>query len=151
MQTRRTVTTGAAFAVIGLLFLVLSFKYPMGTIARMGPGWFPAAVASLLLVLGAAMLVTGITTGRPEHVTFGRRDVVCVAVVCGSLVAFGLVLPIFGLFPATVVLVAVAMIGYGARSWAAYIVLPVVLAAAVTLLFGLILNLPVPILSAGGL
>ena len=150
MRVRREVITGALFAAIGSLFLTLSFNYAMGTVGRMGPGWFPAALASLLLLLGVAMVIKGLVAGSSEEVVLSRRDVAAAGLVCGSLLAFGLVLPLLGLLPATVVLVGLAMIGHRERSWAEYIILPLAFAAAVTVLFGLVLNLPVPILSAGG-
>lgn len=150
MRARRDVIAGLVFAVIGVLFLALSFNYSMGSVGRMGPGWFPAAVATLLVIVGAAMVAKGLASSNAGHVSFSQRDVAAAGLVCGSLVAFGIVLPKLGLLPATLILVGLAMLARRVRSRSEYIVLPLALAAGVAILFGLILNLPVPILAAGG-
>ena len=44
--------SGLLFAALGAGALYISWRYPAGTAARMGPGYFPHLVSSLLVLLG---------------------------------------------------------------------------------------------------
>ena len=150
MRVPRDVVTGGVFALIGGLFLSQSFNYAMGTVGRMGPGWFPAALASLLVAVGVGMVVKGLLSAQTIQLRFSQRDIAAAGLVCGSLVVFGVALPALGLLPATLLLVGMAMLARRDRSRSEYVWLPLAFAAAVTLLFGIALSLPVPILTWGG-
>src|SRR5262249_12825477 len=49
--------SGLFFATLGAAALYISWRYPAGTAARMGPGYFPHMVASLLILLGGVLVV----------------------------------------------------------------------------------------------
>ena len=46
---------GLIFLAFGIAAIALSSGYPLGTAARMGPGYFPRILGILLVVLGAAL------------------------------------------------------------------------------------------------
>jgi len=146
MHVRRQIAIGAVFIAIGLTFLAFSSNYAMGTASRMGPGWFPAAVALLLAIVGVATIAMEVLGRRSSRVAISRRDTRAVGWVCASLLSFGALLPRLGLVPATVALTVLAMAGQSGRPRLEYVVVPVALAALVTVLFGWLLKLPVPLL-----
>lgn len=49
--------TGAICVVLGTAALYFGQSYKVGTAARMGPGYFPRALAALLITLGAIALI----------------------------------------------------------------------------------------------
>ena len=50
---------GVLFMSFGLAALVIARSYPLGTAARMGPGYFPRVLGILLLGLGALLSLSG--------------------------------------------------------------------------------------------
>jgi hypothetical protein len=93
---------GLIFAAFGIAAIVLGSAYPLGTAARMGPGYFPRILGIMLIVLGAALSLRALrTTGSPLPGWKWRP----VVVVLGSVVAFGLIVTHVGLVLATVGLI----------------------------------------------
>lgn len=133
--------SGALMIAIGASFLLLSFGYSFGDASGIGPAAFPAVVASLLILVGCLLVIrAGIAHGGMVEGIHWRP----LTLVVASVVAFGILLPLTGLGPATVVLVllgALAMPGFGLRD--------ALLAAAIVTVFGYIvfvwaLKLPIP-------
>jgi hypothetical protein len=94
---------GLLFIGVGIFTIVVAANYPMGTAARMGPGYFPRALGSLLIILGFFSLVRGLRTpGEPIPRWFFRPIIVAL----GSVVIFGLIVQIVGMALSTVFLVA---------------------------------------------
>ena len=92
---------GVLFIAVGLGTVVIASHYPMGTAARMGPGYFPRALGSLLMILGLFSAIRGLRTpGEPISRWFIRPFITLV-----SVVAFGLVVDKLGMALATVLLV----------------------------------------------
>lgn len=60
------VAAGVIFVAFGLWFGLQSLGLEMGTTLKMGPGYFPAVLSVLLVVLGVAVLVEGLrNAGEP--------------------------------------------------------------------------------------
>lgn len=47
---------GGLVSAVGLLALAEAFRYPMGTLNRMGPGFYPAAIAIALVLFGLGII-----------------------------------------------------------------------------------------------
>lgn len=104
MEHRRSlpdVLSGAIFAGIGLAFVVASLGYDVGTLLRMGPGYFPLVIGGLLIVLGVAIVVKGLVAG--EAIDFGAIPWRSIAMVVAALVVFGLTVRRAGFVPAVFV------------------------------------------------
>lgn len=48
--------------LIGLAFVVLGWRLPMGSATQMGPGYIPVGAALILIALGAASLLRGLAS-----------------------------------------------------------------------------------------
>ncbi len=48
IRNKRDFWSGMMFLIIGLLFVLLSRQYQLGTAAKMGPGYFPTVLGGLL-------------------------------------------------------------------------------------------------------
>jgi hypothetical protein len=102
---------GVLYMAFGLATVLIALSYSPGTAGRMGPGYFPRGLGSLMILLGAflslrAMRINGsrISLGSPKPLL----------VVLGSVVLFGLTIPLLGMAAATVLLViAVGVFAYG--------------------------------------
>lgn len=101
MLSNRDFLRGLALIGIALLFGVPALQYPIGTAARAGPGMFPLAVSTLLLLVGVATIVRS-RVMAPVPMTFGIRNV---GLILGSLVAFAVVSLTVNMALAIVVLV----------------------------------------------
>lgn len=96
---------GILFVAIGAAAVIIAFHYPMGTAARMGPGYFPRALGSLLMILGAFSVLRGLRQQQAPIMTWRWRAIV---IVLGSTVVFGLIVQHVGLALSTVFLVVAA-------------------------------------------
>lgn len=96
---------GLLFVAFGVFAIIIARNYPLGTAARMGPGYFPRLLGILLVVLGAALSLTALRGQGPPLPGWKWRPV---SIVLLSVVAFGLVLTHAGLVLSTIGLIAVA-------------------------------------------
>ena len=98
----KDILSGLLFVGFGAAFGYAATGYPLGTAFRMGPGYFPLLLAGALVVLGIAILITGVTAAAadsPVGVVPWRGALF----LLGALVYFGatvrglgLVLALFG-------------------------------------------------------
>jgi hypothetical protein len=139
--------SGLMFAVFGLLFVIFSRSYAMGTAARMGPAYFPTVLGGLLLLLGAFVAIKGLTAqtedGKVERFYFKP-----LLLVLGAVVAFGLLLRPGGLFVALAALVIISSLGSHEFKWRDVLLLTVGLAVLVLIVFIYGLGMTVPVLPA---
>ncbi|WP_454624649.1 tripartite tricarboxylate transporter TctB family protein [Bradyrhizobium cenepequi] len=83
----QNVGRGLLVIAIALLFLAQSESYAVGSFGRPGPGLFPILVASMLLLIGLAVLVRSRFIDSVPF-EFHFRNIILIIV---SLVSFGLV------------------------------------------------------------
>ena len=94
--------TGVIYLGIGALGILVGREYSFGSAGRMGPGYFPFVISCLLLLFGVITVVRSfLTDGEPVGALAWRA----IALVIGSVVAFGLLLPTAGLVIAMLVMV----------------------------------------------
>ena len=140
---------GAALAVIGLAVAGYAYaSYDMGSLRRMGPGFFPVALGLFLAVLGGLIAVPAM--GRPgQSRPFAWPETIAVV---ASLLAFGLLLDKLGVLLTTAVTVLIASAVAPRRGLGWRLALTGAVTALVWLVFvwGLDMSLPVwPDISPG--
>jgi len=133
---------GVMFIAFGVAAITVGSAYPIGTAARMGPGYFPRILGILLIVLGAVLSLRGLRTPG-SGITFG--SFVPMLVVLGSVVLFGLTALKIGLVLATIVLILISSAASPEFRWKEAIVSGIILAAVAVgaFIWGLGLEFPV--------
>ncbi|WP_216851371.1 tripartite tricarboxylate transporter TctB family protein [Acidisphaera sp. L21] len=110
---RQSTAQGLLLAAIGLFFGLNALRYPVGTLARFGPGLFPLVVSAALLVLAVAMLVRSrFITSPPLH--FNIRNI---AIIMAALAGFVVVTTFVDMAAGIVVLVFTATLAGTAYHW----------------------------------
>jgi len=107
IRNQRDFGAGIMYMVIGLFFAIMATNYPMGTAAKMGPGYFPFYLGILMFLLGVLVAVKafGAKAAIESIPKFNWR---IMAQITGAVVLYGLLLPRMGFLVAIVVLVFVA-------------------------------------------
>lgn len=133
--------TGLLFSGLGATAIIIGAKYPLGTAARMGAGYFPLLVSVGLIILGGILLIRSFVSETDEVGEIDPRPFLMMMV---SVLLFGLLIEDWG-FPlaGAVVVVGASLAGRVFKPIETGL-LAVGLVVLCTLLFsyGLGLNLP---------
>ena len=140
---------GLMFAAFGVGAIVVAAGYPLGTAARMGPGYFPRMLGILLIVLGSALALRALRLQGSALPAWPWRPTV---VILGSVVFFGLIVTRVGLAFSTVILIFLASLASHEFRPREALISGVLLAALSIAVFviGLKLQLPIwPVMRLG--
>ena len=120
---------------------------PMGTLMRMGPGNFPAWLGAILSFFGLFIAARGLWRLRPEEIRGRSPDslqwtIRPVACIVGAMVAFGFVMPRYGLVPALLAMFLVNAFAARDIRWGETVAVTLVLTAFAVIVFVGLLKLP---------
>jgi len=134
---------GAAFAIIakGDPFGIFP-GYPIGSASRMGPGYFPFVLATILAVLGLIITFLSIATHSEPVEKFAIRPLIF---ILGAVVIFGLLVKVLGFALGIVVLVMVSAYGGHEFKFREVLIMGIILAVCSVLIFVYGLKLPFPV------
>jgi putative Ca2+/H+ antiporter (TMEM165/GDT1 family) len=108
---------GLILVVVGLAAAIQAQSYQIGTLTRMGPGFFPAALGIILAAAGAVLLGTAMARNARATVIGDQparrhgpewRGWIC---ICLAVIAFAVLGELTGLVPATFACVFIAALG----------------------------------------
>ena len=105
IRAERDFFAGLLYAVLAIAFLWWGRDYRFGTASRMGPGYFPVALGSLLLAFGATSMVRAFFRDGPPVGGIALRKL-CLIIM--AVVAFGMLVTAAGLIFALPVMVIVS-------------------------------------------
>jgi Tripartite tricarboxylate transporter TctB family len=97
--------TGVIYVTVGVAAFLIGRDYPFGTAGRMGPGYFPAVLSVLLILLGVIAIARSFFQPGPPIGAFPIKQIV---LVIGATVLFGALINTAGLIVALLVLVLVS-------------------------------------------
>lgn len=144
IRNPRDFWSGVMFLVLGVLFVIFSQAYQLGTPARMGPGFFPTMLGALMALLGLLVAWRSLarTADRTELERVGWRELFLVLVAVG---VFAATLSYLGMVVAVTLLIAISATGSHEFNWKETAILIVVLLVMSHLVFvrGLELQFPV--------
>ncbi|MBO1073633.1 tripartite tricarboxylate transporter TctB family protein [Roseomonas marmotae] len=131
---------GLLLMAAGAWFAMYSGNYSMGTLRRMGPGYFPVVIGGTIILFGLLVLVPGMLRAgslpRPEWRPF--------ATISLSVLAFAVIVERFGLVPATIALTLSAALAEPGLKPLRIILLALGLSALGVIVFTQGLGIPLP-------
>jgi hypothetical protein len=132
------------FAAFGLFFSGFGTRYTFGSAARMGSGYFPTVLGTILIILGAVIALGALSAeAETTHVAkFGWRTIL---LVLGAVVLFGFLLNHAGLVIALAAVIMVSSYASHEFGWKASLVNTVVLIALCLAVFVYALSLQFPL------
>lgn len=136
----RDVLAGALFMLFGAIGFAVGLGYPMGSAARMGPGYFPVVLSGALFLVGAYLAAKSLR-GHMPAARIAWRPALAVLAAALSFAAVERV----GLAIAAVILVLVASLaqpGWRLRREGA---LALALACFAVIVFRRLLGMPIPL------
>lgn len=101
LRNNKDLLAGLLFILIGGLAVVIARDYPMGSVARMGPGYFPTILGGILFLFGVYVMIRGIFSGEKVQGEWGWKPLALIAL---SIVFFGFLMDRLGMVPALVVM-----------------------------------------------
>lgn len=141
----RAVAGGMLATALGVFAMWEGGGYAVGSIRRMGPGWFPVALGVLLVALGLALALWGLTRhGARAEIDSERADWRALAAITAGLAAFAALIERAGLVPAVFALVALASLAAGPPRPLRVLALAAAISALSWAVFRLGLGLPLP-------
>ncbi|HEX7387799.1 MAG TPA: tripartite tricarboxylate transporter TctB family protein [Castellaniella sp.] len=139
---------GALMILFGLGAMIAGSRYHLGTLRRMGPGFFPAAVGGLLILCGIIIAIEGLAG---QNVSDGKtkpewRGWLC---IIGGIAAFILLGAYLGLIPATFAIVFISGMGDRHNTLKGVLVLSAITCAVAVVIFWWALGMQFPLLMWG--
>ena len=116
VKNKQDFWSGVMFVLIGIAFALKATTYSMGTAARMGPGYFPFWLGTVMACLGAFILFSSLRPKTAETV-IDRFDFRILAIIVGSIVLFAFILRPLGLIISMFMLVIVSSMASHEHSW----------------------------------
>ncbi|MBL8515720.1 MAG: tripartite tricarboxylate transporter TctB family protein [Betaproteobacteria bacterium] len=138
---------GLIFIAIGAGAAIIARDYPMGTIARMGAGYFPFVLGTLLALVGVIITLMALGADGEPVGAFALRPLF---VILGAVVVFGVIVKTLGMVISLALLVIGTAFGGHEFKLKEVLILAVVMAAFCTLVFIKGLGLPFPVWPAFG-
>ena len=133
---------GLMLIAVGTLAVVLARDYPLGTVVRMGPGYFPVVLGALLVLFGIYVLVKGLRSADKIEAGWSLRALIVLPL---ALALFGFLMDRAGFVPALVVLVFGSAAAGSEFKLVEIVALTVVLTALSVAVFVWGLGLPYPL------
>lgn len=143
IKSKRNFAAGLMFACVGAAFAIGATSYNVGSAARMGPGYFPLMVGTLLALLGLGVAVASIGARQGDGDPIGKIAWKPLGFIIGANLLFGVLLaglhgiglPAMGLIAAIYALVVVACMAGTRFSMKSALILATVLAVGSYLTF----------------
>jgi NADH:ubiquinone oxidoreductase subunit 2 (subunit N) len=139
ISNRKDFYAGLIFLFFGILTLAINRSYPMGTAARMGPGFFPFLLGIVVALLGFLIAARSLMGKVEEVQPLAMRPLV---LVLGAVVAFAILIQPLGLLLGVLALVVISSLGGPEWRLRDVVILYFVLAAMAVGLFVYGLGLP---------
>lgn len=134
---------GGLLMALGAGAAFIAGGYPQGTLRFMGPGFVPNWLGRIIVLLGLLIVLRGIIAAR--HSGWGEVPWRALVLVPGATVLFGLMVPRLGLlFSCAIAALATCYAMRGVVLKQA-LVTSAVIAAVFTLLFAILLKVPLPV------
>jgi hypothetical protein len=107
IRNHRDFWSGVLFIATGLLFMVLSRQYNLGTAAKMGPGYFPTILGGLMAALGVLIMLPAFAKRGPE-VRVDKVDFKSIVLILVAVAVYAATLPKLGFIVSLFLLIMIS-------------------------------------------
>jgi hypothetical protein len=107
IRNQKDFWSGVLFIVTGLLFMLLSQQYNVGSAAKMGPGYFPTILGGLMAFLGLLIMLPSIRRNQPVE-KVAPMDFKMIFLVLVAVAIYAATLPTLGFVVSLVLLVVIS-------------------------------------------
>lgn len=142
IKNQQDVAAGLFFIIIGFLGFWLVKDLPMGRPVRMGPGYIPTWLGYIMMFLGAVIGLKGFFREGPSLESWALKPL---ALILGSILVFAFLIEPAGLVITAIALVLVCSLAAVDMRILETVIFAVILAFASTLVFKILLTLPMSI------
>ena len=145
---RRDYWGGALMMFFGLVAILEGQSYGIGTLTRMGPGFFPVALGCGLVLIGIVIAGVSYLADEPDNETFlpAHPEWFAWACIIASPLAFIVLGEYGGLLPATFACVFIAALGDKETNYVQAAKLGAFISVLGIALFSYLLKIPFPII-----
>jgi putative tricarboxylic transport membrane protein len=133
---RKDFLAGLLFVFFGIFAVVSAGDYPLGTLRRMGPAYFPSILGGVLALLGFIIAARSLWAGGE---TVRSRTLRPLIMILGAVAGFALLLKPLGLVLASLVLILISRLGGWEFRWreTAFLYLVLIFMVVVLFVYGL--------------
>ncbi len=140
---------GALVALLGAGAIAAARSHELGSLARMGPGFFPTTIGAVMLLTGVSIVLTGLRRTALNTDRVRAPDLRAWTLIPLSLLAFIVVGEQAGLLPATFSLVLVAAFADRRNGWRSALLLAAAMVLVALLVFWWGLQVQFPLFTFG--
>ena len=134
--------SGVMFIAFGVVAVIVSRDYPMGSAMRMGPGYFPTYIGAGLIILGTIIAALALrTVGEP----IGRFPWKAIIMLCAAFIGFAVGMETIGFIPSLAILIVLSALAGREWRWKEIVVEVVVLIVGAWAIFIYGIELPFPL------
>jgi Tripartite tricarboxylate transporter TctB family len=140
---------GALVVVIGLGALLQGSRYPIGSLSRMGPGFYPTALGAMLALVGLALIATARFSRTQTEEKVLPPEWRGWFLICASIVAFVVLGKYGGLVPATFAVVFISALADRENTLLSAAILALATVAVAIIVFWWALQMQFPLFGWG--
>ncbi|MCA3177293.1 MAG: tripartite tricarboxylate transporter TctB family protein [bacterium] len=107
IRNHRDFWSGVLFIATGVIFMVLSRQYNLGTAAKMGPGYFPTILGGLMAALGVLIMLPAFSSRGPQ-VRVDKMDIKSIVLILVAVAVYAATLPKLGFIVALFLLIMIS-------------------------------------------
>lgn len=153
IKSQKDFFSGLMFMIMGLAFAIGATNYKVGDAARMGPGYFPLLLGTLLAILGAIIVFNAMVVATEDGDKIGKWAFKPLFFIIFSNLVFGILLgglpsiklPSFGLIIAIYAVTIISAMAGEEFKLKEVLVLATILAVGSYLAFVVLLKLQLPV------
>jgi Tripartite tricarboxylate transporter TctB family len=148
-KTRRDTLGGILMVLLGVGAVIEGQLFRVGTLARMGPGFFPVAVGVILAAVGVLIVIAARLSAPSESRPALPAEWWSWLLICLSIVSFVVVGTYGGLVPATIAIVAISAFADRTNTIKGTLVLSLALTIVAVVVFWWLLKMQLPLFRWG--
>lgn len=137
--------SGTGLVVFGLGYAAFGGHYTIGSLSRMGPGFFPVSLGVIMALAGVAIAIKGWLDSPPASVEHRRPEWRAWFLISASIVAFVAVAERFGLVPAAFAIVFISAFADRDNRWPQVLILSVAITVIAVVVFWWALQIQLPL------